>query len=135
LRIVLDTNVLVSGLIRADGVPARILDLVLARQVGVALDHRILAEYETELNRPEFGFPSRRVGEILEFLWLYGERVRADPLPARLPDPDDAMFLEVAASAHADGLVTGNLRHFPPSQRHGVRVLTPREWLQRWTAS
>jgi len=132
LRIVLDTNVLVSALLRPDSIPGRIVDLVLAEQVTLAFDHRIFAEYQSVLFRPEFSFSSDQVGALLEFVWRAGEMVDAMPLPIHLPDPDDVMFIEVAVSALASALVTGNLKHFPASQRHGVRVLSPREWLETW---
>ena len=59
-------------------------------------------------------------------------RVHALPLAIALPDPDDVKFLEVAVTAGSSTLVTGNLRHYPADQRHGVRVSTPREFLGAW---
>jgi putative PIN family toxin of toxin-antitoxin system len=132
LKIVLDTNVLVSALLRPGSLPARILDLVLAEQVTLALDDRIFEEYQSVLIRPEFPFPPDQIRALLEFVWRTGEMVEAALLPLHLPDPDDAMFLEVAVSAMADAVVTGNLKHFPASQRRGARVLSPREWLESW---
>lgn len=130
----LDTNVLVSALIVPHGPPGRVLDLVLSRQVTLLLDDRIFAEYQAVLYRPEFMFPGHYVLDLLDFLWRFSERVQARPLPTVLPDPDDAKFIEVAASAMADALVTGNLKHFPARQRHGVPVLNPRQWLEFWTS-
>jgi putative PIN family toxin of toxin-antitoxin system len=132
LRIVLDTNVLVSALLRPVSIPGRIVDLVLAEQVRLAFDHRIFSEYQSVLFRPEFPFSSDHVSALLEFVWRAGEMVDATPLPIHLPDPDDVMFIEVAVSALASALVTGNLKHFPASQRQGVRVLAPRDWLETW---
>jgi putative PIN family toxin of toxin-antitoxin system len=133
LKIVLDTNVLVSALLHPRSIPGRVLDLVLAEQVRLALDHRIFAEYQSVLLRPEFPFSPDEVGALLEFVWRAGEMVEASPLSIGLPDPDDVMFVEVAVSAMADALVTGNLKHFPASQRRGMRVLSPREWMESWT--
>ncbi len=132
MKIVLDTNVLVSALIRPASIPARALDLVVARQVAIALDHRIFAEYHAVLLRPEFSLPRDRVADVLDFFWRCGELVQAEPLSLRLPDPNDAMFVEVALAARVDALVTGNVRHFPIARRHGVRVLTPRAFLDFW---
>ena len=132
MSIVVDTNVLVSGLLRAGSPPAAVLDLVLSRQVRLAFDERIFAEYADVLARPEFDFPSEHVHTILDFLWRVGERIRPEALALRLPDPDDAMFLEVAVSALAGALVSGNLRHYPLGQRRGVRVMTPREYVTAW---
>jgi len=132
VSIVVDTNVLVSGLLRAGGPPAAVLDLVFSRQVRLAFDERIFAEYADVLARPEFEFPLGHVHTVLDFLWREGERIRPEALALRLPDPDDAMFLEVAVSALASALVSGNLRHYPLGQRRGVRVMTPRECVAAW---
>lgn len=132
MKIVLDTNVLVSALLKPNSVPGRILDLVVARQVAVAIDHRIFVEYRDVLYRPEFELPRKEVADLLVFLWYSSERVQASELATQLPDPEDRMFIEVAVRSFADALVTGNIRHFPTSQRHGVHVLTPRQFLDLW---
>ena len=56
MKIVLDTNVLVSGLINPKGVPAKILNLMLNEKIIVLYDNRILREYETVLSRRKFRF-------------------------------------------------------------------------------
>ncbi len=132
MSIVLDTNVVVSGLLRAAAPPGKILDLVVGGAVRVALDERIFAEYCDVLSRPEFGFAPARVLDLTDFLWRAGERIQPTRLDVLLPDPDDAKFLEVAVGAAASALVTGNVRHYPPGRRHGVHVVTPREWLAAW---
>lgn len=133
MKIVVDTNVLVSALIRAEGIPARILDLILTGQVKIALDHRIYAEYQDVLLRPEFGFAPEPVDNLLDFLLQSGERVYTINTSVALPDASDGKFLEVAIDGSAEFLVTGNLKHFPPRQRHGVHVVSPREWWNQWS--
>lgn len=132
MKIVLDTNVLVSALLRPESIPAQVLDLVLSRHVQLVLDHRIFAEYREVLSRPEFAFSPAHVSTLLDFVWQSSERILAAPLPLQLPDVDDLMFIEVAVSALADALVTGNTKHFPANQRHGVRVCNPRGFLEVW---
>ena len=51
------------------------------------------------------------------------------PLMKRLPDAADEPFLEVAMAASAEYLVTGNATHFPPKCRAGVRVVSPRQFI------
>jgi putative PIN family toxin of toxin-antitoxin system len=133
LKIVVDTNVLVSALIQPEGLPARILDLILSGQVQVVLDHRIYAEYQDVLLRPEFGFVPESVDNLSDFLLQSGERVYTVSTSVALPDASDGKFLEVAIDGTADFLVTGNLKHFPPRQRRGVRVVSPREFLNQWS--
>ena len=128
MRIVLDSNVLVSALLSPNGVPAAVLQLVLAGRVVLCLDARIVSEYREVLRRAKFGFGTRLIDELLEFLESEGELVASVPLS--LPDPGDAMFLEVAAAGGADHVVSGNLRHFPMRECRGVSVLSPRGFLE-----
>lgn len=126
---VLDTNVLVSALLSPFGSPGRLWDLVLAREVRLAYDDRILVEYECVLKRAKFGFEKGRVEAMLA-VFLFQESVSSTPWPFQpLPDPDDAAFLEVAHAASAI-LVTGNTRHFPEELCGGVVVRQPQEWLE-----
>jgi putative PIN family toxin of toxin-antitoxin system len=134
VRVVLDTNVIVSGLLSSKGAPARILEASLTGELTPVVDHRILAEYHEVLARPRFDFDAKAVAAVLRAFMSAAELVSAAPLAATLlPDPDDLPFLEVAVGAAADALVTGNLRHFPPAARRGVLVVSPRELLERMT--
>lgn len=126
--LVLDTNILVSALLSPYGAPAKIWDLVLARQVQLAYDDRILVEYNRVLRRPKFGFSSQRIDAMLA-VFLFQLATQTTPWPLHpLPDKDDAAFLEVADAASAT-LVTGNMRHFPTEITGEVRVMSPHDWL------
>jgi predicted nucleic acid-binding protein len=94
--------------------------------VHLVFDDRILGEYREVLARPELALDPSDASEVLELIERSGEHVSGvRPWPRKLPDADDAAFLEVAAAAGADALVTGNVRHFPADRRQGVRVITP----------
>jgi putative PIN family toxin of toxin-antitoxin system len=134
VRIVIDTNVLVSGLLNASGNPGRVVDGLLLGDLSPVVDDRILAEYRDVLTRPKFGFDLAQRDRVMEFIDAISERVVAPPLSVQLPDPGDLPFLEVAACAAVDALVTGNMRHFPAEHRGRVVVLTPTELVLRWAA-
>jgi putative PIN family toxin of toxin-antitoxin system len=128
MRIVLDTNVLIAGLLSAAGPPGWIVEAVLAGALELAFDGAIREEYAEAMRRPEFRFPAARIEDILAALDQFGFVVTAaEPWPLELPDRDDEPFLAVAR-ASASILVTGNLRHFPARVRGGVTVLSPREF-------
>jgi putative PIN family toxin of toxin-antitoxin system len=131
-RIVLDTNVLVSAFLNPIGAPAQVLTLVLAGELRVLFDSRILDEYAEVLARSRFGLERDDVAEVLRQLEADGEQIVASPSAVQLTDADDLPFLEVGLSGNADALVTGNVRHFPGSL--GVDVLSPRALLQRLEA-
>ena len=129
MRIVLDTNVLVSGLLRPLSPPGQITALVAAGSLSLCYDARILDEYRRVLLRERFGFDAERVAALLAQIAAAGSVVAAEPLTQRRTDPDDEPFLEVALAGGVRCLVTGNLRHFPPERCQGMVVLPPAEFL------
>ena len=130
MRIVLDTNVLVSGLLSPFGPPGDIVRLITTGTVRVCYDARILGEYRQVLLRPVFSFSQVQVESVLAQLETDGDLVTACPLSEGLPDPDDEAFLAIALASQAHCLVTGNIRHYPASSRQGVRVVSPRNFLE-----
>ena len=131
MRIVLDTNVLVSAFLKPQGKPARILQRVLSGEVTLLVDDRILGEYCEVLSRPKFKLPETAKIEVLDYISREGEVVPSESIEEDLPDADDLPLLEVAITGVADALVTGNKRHFPADRLRGVRVLSPAEFLRR----
>jgi uncharacterized protein len=133
MKIVLDTNVVVSGLLRSQGNPAQVLTLVLSGAVGLCHDKRILSEYAEVLARPRFKLDPTLVREVLSKLETDGLPTDASAYAnLELPDPDDEPFLAVALAASADFLVTGNLSDYPHDQRRGCLVLSPAEFMAQW---
>ena len=129
--IVLDTNVIVSGILKPFSKSASILRLVSDGTIQLAYDLRLLSEYRDVLSRPKFNFSKENVEAFLAQIEEEGFFVSVKPLGTHLPDPDDEPFLEVALSGQVEALVTGNKRHFPVSGRPGgVRILSPAEFLE-----
>jgi putative PIN family toxin of toxin-antitoxin system len=126
---VLDTNVLVSGLLSPEGPCARILALAATGRLTLVLDARILAEYELVMRRTKFGIDPDLVEMFLAQLDTLAEKVAAPPLGLPLPDKADAKFVECALAASAECVITGNARHFPAMACGKVRVLTPAQFL------
>lgn len=132
MRVVLDTNVLISGLLSPHGTTGRVVDVVLAGQLVLLTDDRIFAEYAEVVGRARFGFRAEDVTDVLNYLRTTAERVSALPLGVDLPDLADLPFLEVAVAGGADVLVTGNTRDDEPTGgRHEVRVMTPAQFLTK----
>jgi putative PIN family toxin of toxin-antitoxin system len=133
VKVVLDTNVVVSGLLSEIGPPGWIVDLVLVGELTVAFDARIIAEYREVLLRPRLALPAAAVETFLGYLERWGVETVGPPWPHRLADRSDEVFLAVANAAAAK-LITGNARHFPARARGGVEVVTPRQLLDSWPA-
>lgn len=128
MKIVLDTNVLISGLINPTGVPAKILNLILNQNIIVLYDTRIIKEYVDVLKRRKFGFTKESIDPLLDFIKHEGCFVAAEPLTLSFKDEDDKMFLEVAKTGGAEYLITGNIIHFPKERF----IVTPREFIEKW---
>jgi putative PIN family toxin of toxin-antitoxin system len=133
VRVVLDTNVVVSGLLTDLGAPAQIVELCLAGDLELVIDGRIVAKYREVLRRPELSLDAADVEAFLGIV-DFAEHVVGVPLPLTLPDPDDLPFLEVAVAAAVDALVTGNARHFrAPEGKLDISVVSPRQFLDRFS--
>ena len=125
MRLVFDTNVLVSVLLTPGGTSDRALRAAVAVGATFLYDARMLSEYSAVLSRPKFRATIARpmIEQLVSALVTTGEKIDALAADLDLSDPDDIPFLEVALTGRADALVTGNARHFHPS--HGVTVVSP----------
>ena len=129
MNIVLDTNVLVAGLLSPFGPYGEIVRMVSSGEITLSFDARVMTEYAEVLDRPKFKLEKDKVSAFLDHVEHRGIIVAASPLPQSLPDIDDEVFLEVAIAAHAECLITGNQVHFPSELCQGVTVLSPSEFL------
>lgn len=128
LRLVLDTNIVVSAALKPDGLQRTVLVLALAKPARLYVSAPILAEYRDVLSRPEHKI---RKGLRRQLLQLVRNRAHlvAPVKPVRVTsDPDDNIFIECADAARADYLVTGNQRHFPKFWKK-TKIITSREFI------
>lgn len=131
IRAVIDTNVLVSGLLAPSGNEALILLAVRQGLVRPCLSEEIIAEYAEVLARPKFAFPPAEIAELIDMLHRRGEIFTPQHTATASPDRADTKFLECAEASAADVLVTGNKRHFPLGQYGKTAVLSGAELLEK----
>jgi putative PIN family toxin of toxin-antitoxin system len=129
MKIVLDTNVFVSGLLTPFGSSGEIVRMVSAGILFLQYDSRILLEYQEVLYRPKFQFDKEQIDILLAYVKQNGQAIPATPLKKRLPDQDDEPFLEIAIAGRAACLITGNKSHFPRHSRQGIKILSPSEFI------
>ena len=134
LRVVYDTNVIVSAALKPGSLPASLVAMAMAKAVRVFLSPAILTEYDAVLKRPKFRLDPKAVETFLRDLRNAAVMVRPSQRVSRAPDEPDNRFLECAVAARADYLVTGNKRHFPFSAFEGTRIVRPAEFAQLVTA-
>jgi putative PIN family toxin of toxin-antitoxin system len=128
LRLVIDTNILVSAALKPEGLQRTVLVLAMTRPARLYISQAILAEYGDVLARREFKI---RRGLRQQLLQLIKNRAQlVDPVRALqvTKDPDDNKFVECADAARADYLITGNQRHFPRFWKR-TKVITSREFI------
>ena len=117
MKVVVDTNVIVAGLLSPNGPPATILNLVVNGKLQPLFDNRVLQEYIEVLGRDKFGFKAEWVDALIEYIRQEGEFVSAEPTSETFVDEDDKAFYEVTVSGGVRYLITGNKSHFPRDSR------------------
>ena len=125
---VIDTNVLVSAMLKHHSVPGSIIDLAFDGPIIPVLNDAIEKEYREVLSRPKFHLPSDLIEDILSSFHQRGLYVDAEELDIELPDPKGRVFYEVVMEERKEEdayLVTGNIKHFPEKPY----VVTPRQML------
>lgn len=133
MRLVLDTNVVVSALLW-DGVPRRLLRVGRVEGVELYSSPPLIAELTDVLSRPKF--KSKIAASLLtvdQLIDLYAELValvRPVPTQRLAPDPDDDVVIGTALAAKADYLVTGDKGLLSVSAYDGGRIVTVGEALQ-----
>jgi len=128
LRLVIDTNVLVSAATKPAGLQRTVLLLGITKPARLYVSRPILEEYSEVLSRPELRIRKGLSQQLLQFIKNHCYTVAPTRLLEVTSDPDDNMFLECADTARADYLVTGNQKHFPRFWKK-TKVITPREFI------
>jgi uncharacterized protein len=129
IRVVPDTNVVVSAHLNYRGYERGVLDLVLDRKLRLAVSHAILVEYEIVMRRPHFDLAPRQASASFRLIRSVAQIVAPQRELSIAGEPADNRFLECAEAARADFLVTGNKRHFPKQWRQ-TAVVNARELLE-----
>ncbi len=125
---VIDTNVLVSAMLKWTSVPGNILEFAFGGTIVPVLNDKIVAEYRDVLMRDKFHLTKEIVDDVIKALEYQGEYIDTDKMDYKLPDPKDVIFYAIVMEKRKDDdayLVTGNLRHFPQEPF----VVTPKEML------
>jgi uncharacterized protein len=127
IRVVVDTNVLVSGIRNRRGNEAQIIGTIQRGILAPCFSEVIFAEYVEVLARSKFGFLTDEVATLLATIRSRGQLFEPDPWPLVVLDRSDAKFMACAMAAQADYLVTGNRRDFPEKSYGSARVVNARE--------
>ena len=125
---VIDTNVLVSAMLKWTSVPGKIIEFAFGGVIIPVLNERIVAEYREVLMRDKFHFTKEIVNDVIQALEDQGEYIDTDNMDFELPDKKDVVFYAIVMEKRKEEeayLVTGNIKHFPKVPF----VITPKEML------
>jgi len=128
LRLVIDTNVLVSAAIEPTGLQRTVFLIAISKPARLYVSHPILQEYTEVLARPELRIRKGLRLQLLQLIKNHSHTVLPTRQLEATTDPDDNIFLECADAARADYLVTGYPKHFPRFWKK-TKVVTPREFV------
>jgi uncharacterized protein len=128
LRLVIDTNVLISAAIKPAGLQRTVLLLAITRPARLYVSRPILEEYSEVLGRRELRIRKGLRQQVLQLIKNHSYTVVPTRRMHVTSDPDDNMFLECADAARADYLVTGNQKHFPRFWKK-TKIITTREFI------
>ena len=130
IRVVLDTNLLISALINPRGAPVSLLDAWRQARCELITSKEQLLELGAVARRPQlrpYTTPAR-VGRFITDLRLLARVLNRLPLVDRSPDPGDSLLLAMAHAGRADFLVTGDKCDALMSANHGdAQIVTARQ--------
>ena len=125
---VIDTNVLVSAMLKWTSVPGSIIEFAFSGAIIPVLNERIIEEYREVLMRKKFHFTKEIVDDVIQSLEDQGEYIDTEKTDYELPDPKDVVFYAIVMEKRKKDdayLVTGNIKHFPKVHF----VVTPKEMM------
>jgi putative PIN family toxin of toxin-antitoxin system len=128
LRLVIDTNVVVSAALKPEGLQRTTLLLAITKPARFCVSRPILEEYADVLSRPELGIRKGSRQQLLQLIRNNSHIVTPSRRFEVASDPDDNVFLECADAARADYLITGNQKHFPRFWKK-TKIITTREFI------
>jgi len=127
VKLVLDTNIVISAFINPGGKPSQILKMVLNRKVELFYNSTILSEYESVMLRPKFSsvIDSNNIHRFIDIIRSVGISFNPSVSNTKLPDESDRIFYDTAKES-GSLLVSGNLKHFPKE----LFIISPVDFLK-----
>ena len=132
MKVVLDTNVLISGIFFG-GLPGRILNAWRSRKFQIAVSVEVLEEYIEVAERLTARYADIEYKGILGLIVENADLIQASALTEPVcDDPDDDKFLACAVAAHAEIIVSGDRALLKASGYQGIQVMTPKDFVSQY---
>lgn len=134
LKIVIDTNVIVSALKSRNGFSFKLLSIIDDSHFSVFISVPLILEYEDVIKRSksQIKLNFTEISNILDYICLIGKKIKIFYLWVPfLKDPKDDMILELAVESECDYIITFNQKDFKNIEKFNLKVLTPKEFLKK----
>ena len=132
MKIVLDTNVLISGIFFT-GPPYKILNAWKKGEITFVVSEEILLEYQRVANEMSLKFPSIDIRKILQLITIHSEIINTHGYEVTIcEDPDDNMFISCAVASKSKVIVSGDKHLLKIDNYQNIRVLKPREFVDNY---
>jgi putative PIN family toxin of toxin-antitoxin system len=131
--VLLDTNVVVTGLRSRNGAAFRLLSLVGIGRIDICLSVPVVLEYETVLldQLEQLHLTAADVGDLLDYFCSVAKQQDVHYLwRPYLKDPKDDLILEAAVAGNCEAIITYKVRDFARSEKFGIQSLTPGVFLR-----
>ena len=127
---VVDTNVIVSALLKEGSIPFQILENIKFGKIIPLYNENILNEYFDVLERNKFGFTTEQIKKSISLFLDHGLEMNPIEIDEFFSDEDDKIFYQIVMSSRQSGedskLITGNTKHFPQKEF----IVTPSEMIE-----
>lgn len=132
MKIVLDTNVFISGIFFS-GPPSQILQSWRQSKTKIVLTEQILAEYQRVGAELSAKYPSVNIEPIIELFTIFGEFVATRGISENIcEDPDDNKFIECAIASQSKLIISGDKHLLNISGYKDIEILRPREFVDNY---
>ena len=129
MKIVLDTNVFISGIFFS-GPPSKILQAWRDLKIQIILSEEIIEEYQRVAEELSSKFSAVDIDRIIELLTIYGEVFETKSISVSVcEDPDDNKFIECAIASNSKLIVSGDKHLLNITGYQGILVLKPRDFI------
>lgn len=129
LRLVLDTNIIVSAALKPDSLQRTTFLIATSKPARLYVSTAIFEEYAEVLSRPELRIRKGLRQQLLQHIKNHSYLIESPRSLDVTGDPDDNKFVECADAARADYLITGNQKHFPEFWKN-TKIITAREFIR-----
>jgi len=130
VRVVIDTNVFVSGLLKSDNPPSNVVDLFIEDKINLIISEEVFSEYIKVLLRPELKVKKDNIIRLISIFILKAEIIKVKTkLDIIERDPSDNKFLECALDGKVDYIITGDKHLLELKKYKKIKIVDPKTFI------